>query len=71
METTTIIGLAIFAAYMLAVLGPLSLAVFFHGACQPVAADVRSGDCNRARPEAEHALKRTPKTEYDPETGSL
>lgn len=63
METTNLIGIAIFAACMLAIFGPLSWAVFFRDARRPVAADVRSGDCNGARPEAEHALKRTPKSE--------
>ena len=71
METANIIGIAIYAACMLAIFGPLSWAVFFRNTRQPVAADVLSGDCDRVGPEPNQALKRAPKREYDPESDSL
>ncbi|MDP1541666.1 MAG: hypothetical protein Q8L99_00765 [Polycyclovorans sp.] len=71
METTNIIGIAIYAACMLAIFGPLSWAVFFRDTRQPVAADVLSANCFRMGHKSNQALKRAPKREYDPESDSL
>lgn len=71
MESTNILGIAIFAAYMLAILGPLSWAVFLRDARQPVATDSLSDDCFCVGPRVSQELNRLPKMDYDPDSDSL